>query len=237
MYWFKVPKKRWRGRHRRRRYNLWYALREWLWPSMGLMPMLRWFELRIKRNSNATKRTSMGVAIGVAVSFTPFFGLHMLLVFIFAKLLKGNFWIGVLATFVGNPWTFPFITFWTFSLGHFILGSNGRKGSLSSAPPLREIWNQLPYFWEHYIWPMTVGGAPTGVVVGVVTYFFVRGSIRRFQHMRIEKIRAARLRYQEERKNTKRFKMLSKVFLPHGLLTPSFLKKEHEPPKKSKGDK
>ena len=234
MYWFKVPKRRGRGRHRKKRHNFWLSFREWLWPSMGVMPMLRWFELRIKRNDNAIHRTSMGVALGVGVSFTPFFGFHTLIVLVLSWLLKGNFWIGALATFVGNPWTFPFITFWTFRMGHFILGNSSEKEALTQAPPLSELWAQLPYFWEHYIWPMTVGGVPSGIVAGAVTYFFIHGSIRRYQKGRLERIRAARERHKKAKASPKpgRFASFSGSILANRLKKRS--KKQAE---KQKADK
>lgn len=198
MFWFKVPRKRARGRHRKHRHNWWLTLREWLWPSMGIMPMLRWFELRIKRHQSASHRTAMGLALGVGVSFTPFFGLHILIILLLSWLLRANVWVGVVASGFGNPWTFPFITLWTFNIGHFVLGTHHGAEPLEGSPSLTHIWAHFPFFWQQYLWPMTVGGVPTGLVVGVIIYYTMKGSIRRYQRMRLQRIRDARDRHQQK---------------------------------------
>lgn len=66
---------------------------------------------------------SKGFATGVAMSFTPFVGFHILLSLIVAKITKQNGVAATLGTIAGNPWTFPFIWYLTFHTGHFLIGS------------------------------------------------------------------------------------------------------------------
>ena len=232
MFLVNVPKKRPRGRHKKRRQNTWHNFREWLWPSMGLMPLLRWMEINIKRNNAPVHSSALGAAIGVGITFTPFFGFHVILILILTRLFRANFWIGLVTSFVGNPWTFPFITLWTFWLGRLMLGQHAVLGHgagsyaeiedvlsqlwahlfwpyvemarsfLFGIPPdtaehveLSVLWQQLARVWEHYVWPMTVGGIPSGMLLGVVVYFFARRNIEAYQHHRQELIKAARRRY------------------------------------------
>ena len=198
MFLFKVPKRRPRGLHRRRRLHFWHHSREWIWPSMGIKPTLRWMELKIKRSRGTAYKAAMGAAIGVGVCFTPFFGFHVILIYLLTKLLRASFLVGLVISFVGNPWTFPFITLWTYELGHWLLGNDGgHQPALETAPGFQDIFSNYVYFWNEYIWPMTVGGLPTALVVGAIVFFTLRGNIRRYQKYRIQRIRAARQRNKE----------------------------------------
>ena len=211
VFWFHVPKRRPRGLHRRKRLHFWHHSREWLWPSMGVMPMLRWMELKIKRSRGTAYKAAMGAAVGVGVCFTPFFGFHVLLIFIFTRLLRASFLVGFVVSFVGNPWTFPVITLWTYELGHFLLSSKTAKPALTEAPRWKDVFSNIPYFWESYIWPMTVGGLPTGIVVGVIVFFTLRGNIRRYLMYRIQRIRAARQRHHEQQEKLRVAKLAEKI--------------------------
>ena len=164
---------------------------------MGLKPMLRWMELKIKRSRGTAYKAAMGSAIGVGVCFTPFFGFHVILIYLLTRLARASFVVGFVISFVGNPWTFPFITVWTYELGHWLLGTDQSQPALETAPGFKDIFSNYVYFWNEYIWPMTVGGLPTALVVGVIVFFTVRGNIRRYQKYRIQRIRAARQRNKE----------------------------------------
>ena len=65
-----------------------------------------------------------GVACGVAISFTPFVGAHMILAAFTAWLIGGNIIGSALGTLVGNPWTFPFIWPAIWETGKHILSSS-----------------------------------------------------------------------------------------------------------------
>lgn len=194
MFLFKVPKRRPRGLHRRRRLHFWHHSREWFWPSMGLKPLLRWMELKIKRSRGTAYKAAMGAAIGVGVCFTPFLGFHFLMIFVLCRLLRSSFIVGAIFSFLGNPWTFPLIFLWTYEFGHWLLGTDLAQPALQKMPEMNDVFANFGFFFEHYIWPMSVGGVPSGIVVGAVVFFVLRGNIRRYQKYRIQRIRAARQR-------------------------------------------
>ena len=52
------------------------------------------------------------------VSFSPFIGFHFLLAILFAYLLRGNLIAALIGTFVGNPFTFPFIWIFIYKVGN-----------------------------------------------------------------------------------------------------------------------
>ena len=64
---------------------------------------------------------SKGFATGVAMSFTPFVGFHILLSLFVAKIFKQNGTAATLGTIFGNPWTFPFIWYLTLHTGYLIV--------------------------------------------------------------------------------------------------------------------
>jgi uncharacterized protein (DUF2062 family) len=122
---------------------------------------------RVTRLSGTPHHVAAGVACGVAISFTPFIGFHLLGAFLLSALVRGNYIAAAVGTLVGNPWTFPFIWITTYKLGHALLG--GRAASLE---PLHHFsFTTLFADLEAVFWPMTAGGVPLGVIAGLATYF------------------------------------------------------------------
>lgn len=192
---FKVNKKaRKRGRHTKKRRHLGHRWAEVFWPSMGVAALLRWAELRIKRSRGSTHYVAMGAAIGVFISFTPYIGFQVLLMFLMAYLFKASFFVAFVVSLIGNPWTFPFIFAWTYSLGQFILYQEVHSidPSYFVAHFHMDSWDSIKLLWDEYLWPMSVGGIPSGIVFGAVTYIVI--------YLHIESYRKARKAYLARRR-------------------------------------
>jgi uncharacterized protein (DUF2062 family) len=78
---------------------------------------------RATRLAGTPHSIAAGAACGVAISFTPLIGLHLLGAFLLCLLVRGNYLAAAAGTLVGNPWTFPFIWVATDQLGHALMGS------------------------------------------------------------------------------------------------------------------
>ena len=65
--------------------------------------------LKLIRVKDSVDKLAIGFACGAMVSFTPFIGFHFFLAIIFAFILRGNIVASLIGTFIGNPFTFPFI--------------------------------------------------------------------------------------------------------------------------------
>lgn len=91
--------------------------------NLGLKLQKIYKNILNKLNSikGSKKSVSKGFATGVAMSFTPFVGFHILLSLIVAKITKQNSIAATLGTIAGNPWTFPFIWYLVLHTGNFIL--------------------------------------------------------------------------------------------------------------------
>src|SRR3954447_4369176 len=107
---------------RRDRPSILQRLRGWLWPRAGWRRAGRYLLARIKRLPGTPHAIAAGLATGVAVSLTPFLGLHVLLALGLARLTGGNLLAAGMGTLVSNPWTLSLIwTAATYRLGCLIL--------------------------------------------------------------------------------------------------------------------
>ncbi|MDP6474054.1 MAG: DUF2062 domain-containing protein [Alphaproteobacteria bacterium] len=164
---------------RRRKRQLLARLLEFVWPRMGWRRAGRYYVFRIKRLPGTPYTIACGFALGAAVSFTPFIGLHFVLAGLLAWVLRANLLASAIGTAVGNPWTFPGIWFGVLWLGSKILGRDMPELSLSDL--------SLTMIFDHFSTigvPMIVGGIPAGLVAWVIFYIPIRRAIANYQHHR-----------------------------------------------------
>ncbi|WP_243698550.1 DUF2062 domain-containing protein [Paracoccus alkanivorans] len=165
---------------------------------------------RLRRLPDQPHRIGRGVAAGVFVSFTPLFGLHFASAAAVAWLIGGNILAALLATFVGNPITFPFIAVLSVSLGRQLLGLGGELSPqfifgeftrasaelwyniLSIFGPKQAHWENLGDFLYQVYWPYIVGGVIIGLAVSIASHYLTVPVIRAY-HRRREKKMAARI--------------------------------------------
>jgi hypothetical protein len=135
---------------------------------------------RVTRLSGTPHSIAAGAACGVAMSFTPFVGLHLVSALLLCLLFRGNYLAAGAGTLVGNPWTMPFILVVTYQLGHVLLGSH--------APPMESLaqWDLATLFGklESVFWPMLVGSVPLSVVTALATYFLLVRIVAAYQQAR-----------------------------------------------------
>lgn len=160
-------------------------LRLGLWPRRSWSRSLRYAFLRLKRLPSSPHKIALGCAAGVFAVFTPFIGAQLLLAGIISWVLRGSVVASFLASFVGNPLTYPLIWFSTFNLGNVMLGGTasarlvdirGKAGALGDsalalspgamATAAESLWPILK--------PMVVGSVPLGALAGAGAYVGVR---------------------------------------------------------------
>ena len=166
----------------KRRHPLSFAsrLRQFLWPREGWVRATRYMWQRTIRLSGTPHNIALGLAIGGFVSANPILGTHIIWAAIIIYFIGGNFIAAVLGTWVGNPFSFPFIWLATYSTGNFILGLEGTGqrlpelsfGLFLDAP----LGSLLPV-----VGPMMLGWVPVGLVLGVIVYYPSYWSIETYQ--------------------------------------------------------
>ena len=170
----------------RRRKPLTWAerLREYVWPRSGLRRSWRYNIQRLKRLNDTSYSIAAGLACGVAVAFTPFIGFHFLLAAFVAWLIGGNIIASALGTLIGNPWTYPIILWWTYEVGHWMLG-----GVTVRRLPEDITFRFLIDHPMRLFLPMMLGSVPSVLGAWIVTFFPARIIINRAQKMRRRRIR------------------------------------------------
>ncbi|PVA10911.1 DUF2062 domain-containing protein [Pelagivirga sediminicola] len=196
---------------RRDRRSVPRAILAFFWPKGGWTRAARYVKFRVTRLPDPPHRIARGIFAGVFVTFTPFFGLHFLLAAILSKLMRGNIVASLLATFVGNPLTFPAIAASSLQTGHFLLGTGGRvpmdtqhtlaEKILGAGADLRHNfvamftsdeahWTRLAVFYSDVFLPYMVGAIIPGLICAIAAYYFSLPVLLVYQKRRQAKLKA-----------------------------------------------
>lgn len=173
---------------RRKPAGLLERLRVALWPRRSIGRSVRYVLIRLTRVRASPHRIAVGAAAGIFAIFTPFLGLQLLLAGIISVMLRGSILASLLASFAGNPFTYPIIWFITFNLGEALLGQQtslrivdlqskaaALRDSIAAGAPER-IGTALEAVWP-LIKPMAIGSLPLGGFFALATYMGVRRMI------------------------------------------------------------
>lgn len=193
---------------RRDRRPLLQVLAESVWPRGGWTRAFHYVKHRVRRLPDDPHRIARGVFAGVFVSFTPLFGFHFLSATAVAILVRGNILAALLATFFGNPITFPIIAYSSLKLGNWMLGTQfeavhsdslmhtflgaGRDlkhNVLAMFTDATAHWGALATFFYEVFLPYLVGGFVPGIIAGVICYYLSAPIIAAYQKRRRHRIK------------------------------------------------
>lgn len=178
-----------------------------VYPRGGWMRAAGYVVHRLRRLPDSPERIAVGVGVGVFTSFTPLYGFHFALAALLAWFLRGNILAALLATFFGNPVTFPFIVVGSIGLGSALLGIEHGMSATEVMQAFAAAWSEItgnlralfgegPTYWGRLLWffqfvflPFLLGGVMLGVVSGVIGYFAALPVIRVYQARRRIKLR------------------------------------------------
>ena len=140
-------------------------VKEILWPRKGFSRLYSYLVQRVLRMPGSAYSLASGFACGVAVSFTPLVGFHLLLACGLAYIIRGNLATALLGTIFGNPWTFPIIFVLLQAIGEGVIRSFGFF-SESTKPQVGDVYGQ---FMAYFI-PMALGGVLMFLVSWVISF-------------------------------------------------------------------
>jgi len=170
-----------------------------LWPQMGWWRLLKYYRACIVRMSSSAESIAVNLAGGSAMSFTPFFGIHVFSAMGFAWLIgvRMNLVAAMVGTFVGNPWTFPFLFTASYFMGSWVMDLFGfyQDTGLTINPDIVEQQgeNILSHIWQNFT-ELFVPTAIGGTIMAIISYpfyyllylYMVRGA-QRARKLRMKK--------------------------------------------------
>jgi uncharacterized protein (DUF2062 family) len=165
-------------------------LRTAVWPSNGWSRSIQYFTKRVLRLAGSPHAIAFGFAAGVFASWTPFIGLHMVMGVALAFVFGGNFVAAALGTVVGNPFTYPFMWWSSFTLGSRLLDSSPERvrfSEIADGLAHQPLANLVPV-----LKPMTIGSLPLGIASAIVAYVIVLFAVQAYQSARRHRLAARR---------------------------------------------
>ncbi len=147
--------------------------KEFFWPSMGWKRTLKYVKYRLIRLSDSSHKIALGLAFGCAVSFTPLVGTHFIQAGLLAFVFRANLLSAIIGTFVGNPWTFPFMWWTAISFGSFLFSLIGLPASmeLPDNVTLGIMWDLLWHDPLRIFLPWLVGGYVAMLITIPIAYY------------------------------------------------------------------
>ena len=148
---------------------------------MPVKRLMKYYRHRVGRLPGTAHQIAAGFASGMAVSMTPFIGLHIVLGIVVCLVLRVAPVAMVIGSVVGgNPWTFPFIWVGSYEIGQMLLARRKDAGSIENLH-LSDLFNNP----VDLLWPMTLGSLPLAIIVGAISYAVVLPIVRRHHANRI----------------------------------------------------
>jgi uncharacterized protein (TIGR03546 family) len=105
---------------------------------------------------------SIGFAVGVFISFTPFFGLHTPMAIAFAFIFRLNKLTCITGAWINTPLTIVPVLVASYNLGRFLLGKPHKELVLKTLE-----WHQL----QPYATSILLGSSIIGFIAAVASYF------------------------------------------------------------------
>lgn len=161
-----------------------------LWPRMGWHRTLHYFKYRLLRLQDSPSKVARGVAAGVAISFVPLPGTHLAQVILLSWAIKGNILAAIIASWVGNPWTFPPMWYLAYVVGMTLFRLFGWETvDMPAHLTWHDIWFALTHDPYHLILPWVVGGYIVCLIAWPITYYAARPLIARAKAARLARFR------------------------------------------------
>ena len=131
-----------------------------------ILRIIKLQKYKITKIKDFPESVAVGMAWGVAVSFTPLLGFHLIICYLGTWLMKGNLIAATVGTIIGNPWTFPFIFYLDYKIGTTI------------------FLNRIDYYefkisffvenFENLFYPTLLGSIPLALIMWFVTFYVCR---------------------------------------------------------------
>ncbi len=144
--------------------------------------------LRFKRLRDNPHQVALGVAISLFINWLPILGFHTILIILLCWMFRANILAGLLASFLGNPWTLPAMFWLDYEVGLRLMNAFDFtfKGFLPDF--LDQI---IPIHIVHWAEKMfltaLLGSLPIATLTGVASYFITYSFVHNSRKLLIKK--------------------------------------------------
>lgn len=177
---------------RRKTMGIVARVRAFVWPERGFRRLFSYLAQRVRRMPGTPASIATGLACGVAVSFTPFLGFHLLLGAFLAYLMRGNLLASGIGTAIGNPWTFPLIFLANYELGLWLLRVTGFEIQRQSMS-LSEFTGDP----AGLLMPLILGGLTMGIIGWFASFGMAYWALTGWREHRVKRLAASKQRQRE----------------------------------------
>lgn len=163
-------------------------IKEFVWPSMGWLRTGHYFWHRVFRTGDSVYKITAGLACGGAVSWNPFVGTHFIQALLLGHLVRANLVASFVGTSIGNPWTFAFMFWASYTFGVWLCQLFGMSNFVAineNLNLLSEPLSVFSYLFEHplqLLLPMTLGGYIIGFVYWFLSYAILYYPVKIIRH-------------------------------------------------------
>lgn len=147
---------------------------------MPLARLLKYYRHRVGRLPGTPYQIAAGFANGMAVSMTPFLGLHVVIGLVLCLMTRASPFAMIIGSVIGgNPWTFPFIWVGSYKLGRWLSAQQATTAGVENMRLADVLHHPVDV-----LWPMTLGSLPLAAGAWLVGYGVLYPIVRRRQRLR-----------------------------------------------------
>lgn len=154
----------------------------------SLKEKLYYLYLRFQRLRDNPHKVALGVAISLFINWLPLLGLHTLLIILVCWVFRANILAGLLASFLGNPWTLPAMFWADYMLGLKI--TQALDFSFSGIVPhfMTHIVPAASLLWlERVFFTALLGAIPLATATAFVSYGITYQMVRQWRKISVPK--------------------------------------------------
>ncbi len=149
---------------------------------------LRYYYLRVMRQTGSSEQIALGMAIGIFVGLLLPPGIQMVFGLFLAIVLKANRVAAMISCWISNPLTFWVIYPFYFHLGKWMTGLRPKFPRFPSAT--NEVWEFLVSVFRRggsVAVVCFVGALSSALVGSIISYYLTKYAVENFRRVRAER--------------------------------------------------
>ena len=131
-----------------------------------IIKYLKLQKYKLIRIKDFPESVAIGLSWGVAVSFTPLLGLHLVICCLGTLIMRGNIIAATVGTIIGNPWTFPIFFYVDYKIGTLLFFEK-----------IHFYEFKISFFIDNFdnlFFPTLVGSIPLAIAAWFCTYYLIK---------------------------------------------------------------